>query len=498
MKKRVLIGLVVAVAMVIAVASGVAAYTVNAVYHSHSGMITPTGGTIAQAVALPDDGKFVQLGPGSWIILSFPGHEAAVPDGTAAPDLRVDTYDVPYPADAEVFVSLDRTTWTSVGVYPDTANIDLDLNGAGPVKYVKIDQAGHYIDPAYPTLGFDLDAVVALNAGLLPYGEITSPGVDEVIFGSADFDAVYFDDDPSGVSWAVRRGTCAAATNTVFGNVDGHNDAFSWDGHLFHAIADTSTWTAGSYCFIFNPTEDGSEVDIRLTRWFWVGRLGALQPPVGYNPVDTDHTVSVSIGVPVAGVEVLFQVTGANEISESHATGGNGLASFTYTGANIGIDTINACIDLDDNDSCDPGEPSATATATKTWFEDFVTGGGKINAVGGRKAEWTFGGTVGCLPDVCPVGQFEIVHHTTGVACHFDTFANLVFSGPAAESPPATHDTATFTASGTCSDGSTPTITVTIEDNAEPGTGQDTIAILEWGVSDTINGGNFQVHDIEL
>jgi hypothetical protein len=31
------------------------------------------------------------------------------------------------------------------------------------------------------------------------------------------------------------------------------------------------------------------------------------------------------------------------------------------------------------------------------------------------------------------------------VACHFNTFTSLAFSGPAATSPPSTHDTATFT-----------------------------------------------------
>lgn len=44
-------------------------------------------------------------------------------------------------------------------------------------------------------------------------------------------------------------------TGTVFGNVDGFNDPFTWDGEIFNAVADTPTWTPGSYCFVFNPTE---------------------------------------------------------------------------------------------------------------------------------------------------------------------------------------------------------------------------------------------------
>jgi hypothetical protein len=103
-----------------------------------------------------------------------------------------------------------------------------------------------------------------------PYGEITSPEDGELVFGLTDFEAVYFDDDPGGVQWAVRYGTCAAATNTVFGNVDGYNDPYSWDGSSFHATADTSTWTPGHYCFVLNPREEADEQDVRLTRWFWV------------------------------------------------------------------------------------------------------------------------------------------------------------------------------------------------------------------------------------
>jgi hypothetical protein len=162
MKKELLIILVVAVLMA---STGVMAATENAVYDSHTGNIYLSSGTsIAEAVATPDDGDFIQMGVGSTITLKFPGDYAAVPDGTSAADLQVNIYDELFPASAEVFVSLDGLTWTSVGVHSDTANIDLDLEGTGTVKYVKIDQDSKYIDPAYPDLGFDLDAVVALNA----------------------------------------------------------------------------------------------------------------------------------------------------------------------------------------------------------------------------------------------------------------------------------------------------------------------------------------------
>ena len=50
-----------------------------------------------------------------------------------------------------------------MGVHADTANIDIDLEGVGNVKYIAVDQWTYYIDPAYPNLGFDLDGIEALN-----------------------------------------------------------------------------------------------------------------------------------------------------------------------------------------------------------------------------------------------------------------------------------------------------------------------------------------------
>jgi len=101
--------------------------------------------------------------------------------------------------------------------------------------------------------------------------EITSPSDGEVVSGLVSFDATLNDKDSNdNVQWAVRKGTCAAGVGTVFGNVDGHNDSFDWDGANFHASADVSTWEDGDYCFIFNPTESAGDVAIRETREFVV------------------------------------------------------------------------------------------------------------------------------------------------------------------------------------------------------------------------------------
>ena len=107
------------------------------------------------------------------------------------------------------------------------------------------------------------------------HAEITAPNSGETVSGSVNFEAYLVDDDYDGVQWAVREGTCAAGTNTVFGNVDGHSDVAIIDTsdlsmQTFSFTGDMSAMTPGMYCFIYNPREDGDEPNIRLTREFTI------------------------------------------------------------------------------------------------------------------------------------------------------------------------------------------------------------------------------------
>ena len=127
-------------------------------------------------------------------------------------------------------------------------------------------------------LGMFLDAVSVEQIGdcIVREAEITVPEEGDTVSGEVNFEAYLIDDDEDSVQWAVRKGTCTAGTNTVFGNVDGYNDSYDWDYnsetgmHTFLATADTSTWPLGMYCFVFNPREDAGEINIRLTREFVV------------------------------------------------------------------------------------------------------------------------------------------------------------------------------------------------------------------------------------
>jgi len=102
--------------------------------------------------------------------------------------------------------------------------------------------------------------------------EITSPQENEIVCGTLDLAATYDDenDDKDSVQWAVRFNTSAQNTNTRIGNVDGYNDAFSWDGESFSASFDVSGLAGGKYYFVFNPREDAGAQDIRLVRGFYI------------------------------------------------------------------------------------------------------------------------------------------------------------------------------------------------------------------------------------
>jgi Ca2+-binding RTX toxin-like protein len=95
-----------------------------------------------------------------------------------------------------------------------------------------------------------------------------------------------------------------------------------------------------------------------------------LSPKTATNPVGTTHTVTATVtdpddGLPKSGQLVDFLVTGANPGASgacspiSCETDANGQVTFTYTGTNVGDDTINASITADGS--------TQKATASKTW-----------------------------------------------------------------------------------------------------------------------------------
>ncbi|PIR38316.1 MAG: hypothetical protein COV34_01775 [Candidatus Zambryskibacteria bacterium CG10_big_fil_rev_8_21_14_0_10_42_12] len=147
-----------------------------------------------------------------------------------------------------------------------------------------------------------------------PVGAITAPTENQHVTGTTTLSATYDDGDDindDAVQWAVRAGTCVAATTTVFGNVDGKSDVFSWNGASFSATIDTSTTTPGTYCFIFNPTDDAGQPDLRLTREFNIdetvveedNNIDLAISKTATNTVEIDHKFTYTIIVTNNGPE---------------------------------------------------------------------------------------------------------------------------------------------------------------------------------------------------
>jgi len=108
-----------------------------------------------------------------------------------------------------------------------------------------------------------------------------------------------------------------------------------------------------------------------------------LTPRAATNQVGTPHTVTATVrnqfGQPVQGANVDFSITQGPNAGLAQAgmtdavTDANGVATFTYTSNATGTDEIRACSETGgtENDTCGPGEP--TATAFKTWQTGPVT-----------------------------------------------------------------------------------------------------------------------------
>jgi len=85
----------------------------------------------------------------------------------------------------------------------------------------------------------------------------------------------------------------------------------------------------------------------------------------GPYPANSSQTFNATVvaedGTPVSGIVVNFAVTGANSTFGSGTTGSNGIASYTYTGANTGEDTIQATASIS-------GELVTSSNISASWI----------------------------------------------------------------------------------------------------------------------------------
>lgn len=95
-----------------------------------------------------------------------------------------------------------------------------------------------------------------------------------------------------------------------------------------------------------------------------------LTPTTATKDVGTIHTVTATLqdlgATPpeLQGGTVLFAASGANTATGSAVTNSSGQATFSYTGAQDGVDAISACYDVNTNGVCDTSEVFASSQIT--------------------------------------------------------------------------------------------------------------------------------------
>jgi hypothetical protein len=125
--------------------------------------------------------------------------------------------------------------------------------------------------------------------------------------------------------------------------------------------------------------DPGEPQETATKRWLATQPQITLSPPSASNQIRTPHTVTATVSDgtgPVAGVNVLFSVSGVNAAQFLRCeedtdfdffirTDASGQADCTYRGSNAGLDNITALADTNNNGFQDNAENSATAT--KSW-----------------------------------------------------------------------------------------------------------------------------------
>lgn len=148
-----------------------------------------------------------------------------------------------------------------------------------------------------------------------PTASIDNPSENETVSGVVTLQASYNDgdgddsDNTETIQFAVRQGLCNAKGDTEFGNVDGHTDSYTFENGTFTSDFDTTTVNDGNYCFIFNPSENSGDQNVRLERNFSVDNTADNSG--GYN--QTSETIVVTNA----------NLQGWEKYDDSYAQGGN-------------------------------------------------------------------------------------------------------------------------------------------------------------------------------
>jgi Bacterial Ig-like domain (group 1) len=313
-------------------------------------------------------------------------------------------------------------------------------------------------------------------------------------------------DDGRIVAWQ------SPATDVVPNDTNGVNDVFRRDRltGITERITETTTGEANGTSGSVRLAADGDLIAFSslatnlvagdtngvadLFVWVPIGPPASvtLTPGAATNQVGTSHTVTATVedssGNPVAGVTLRSAVTGSVSQTNSCITNTNGQCTFTYTGPNLpGTDLIHAFADTDGDGTEGSDEPFGVAT--KDWAlppstAGHVTGGGQApNAMATDQVTFSFN----AKSDASGVkGTCTVVDKAAGIKVKSTKVTAVVQSG----------NSATIFGEAMV-DGATTAFRIDVEDNAEPGKGNDIFMIQTgsgYSAGGTLTQGNVQVH----
>jgi hypothetical protein len=158
-----------------------------------------------------------------------------------------------------------------------------------------------------------------------------------------------------------------------------------------------------------------------------------VTPPAATNEIGDQHCVTATVrdenAMPLAGVSVVFEVSGANpQPAQTKVTDANGEAQFCYTGFTPGEDVIKAFADTNGNGSQDAGEPSGVASKTYVIPPSTEGCGTSVTAgwfVADNGDRATFGGNAKALLPALTQGEQEYQDHGPATELTFHSLQTL-------------------------------------------------------------------------
>lgn len=259
----------------------------------------------------------------------------------------------------------------------DTADPRTNSNGAFSIELAH--DSTIETDTIYAWTGpigtlFDDDVIRAKDSTSVQWtlspDDLEAPGVLAEYEESSGFQAYLVDEDDEilpipgqTIYFIVTRGTTEITTRTVSTNSSGIA-TLNYTGPDDPGVGDSAT-TVDTVRVLWDKDNDQNfdpdEIEI-LSTVTWDDELprsdtAELTQSRDYSLEGQSHTVTITVedkfGDGVSGAEVNFTVAGANVEAETRTTNSSGVASFSYTATDPGVDTIDAEVDIGANASID-------------------------------------------------------------------------------------------------------------------------------------------------